>query len=71
MNITLLDGSGPDVDPFLVHEALDRTHVAICMVDDHILTHPFVAQRPEIRDLIEQALGSLATAYQKIGAYSE
>lgn len=50
------------------HEALDRTHIAMCMVDDHILTHPFVEANPEIKAQVEQVLDALAKAYQMIGA---
>lgn len=50
------------------HEALDRTHVAICTIDDHIYNHPFIEQHQEIRAVIEQALELLASAYQMIGA---
>lgn len=50
------------------HEALDRTHVAMCMVDDHIFTHPFVEQHPEIKAQVEQVLDALGKAYQMIGA---
>ena len=59
-----------NIDPFLVHEALDRTHVAICMIDDHIVTHQFVESQPEIKALIEEAISNLAKAYQKIGHFS-
>ena len=50
------------------HEALDRCHVLLCMLEDHVAGHPFVAEREEIRATVQAAIDSLAQAYQLIGA---
>lgn len=52
----------------LRHEALDRCHVILSMVEDNLLMHPFVTRNPEINLLVDQAITALACAYQKIGA---
>lgn len=67
IELAITDDTPEPLDPFYVHEALDRTHVAICHIEEHIYSHPLILQRPEIRALIESALGELSEAYQKIG----
>ena len=52
----------------LRHEALDRCHVILCTIEDHLQGHPFVTRNPEINLLVDQAITALACAYQKIGA---
>jgi hypothetical protein len=37
-------------------EAMDRMHVAICMIDEHILCHPLVEQHPDIKNKIEEVI---------------
>ena len=58
-------------DPFYVHEALDRTHMVACMLDEHVLQHPWVKINKSVSDKIESALMILAEAYQEIGQYPE
>lgn len=48
-------------------ELLDRTHVACCMVDDHLVNHPLATADKEIKFRLEYALGQLMDAYQYIG----
>lgn len=55
-------------DPLLVHEALDRLHVVLCMIDDHLLGHPFIESRQDIREKIAYASKSLSDAYQLVGS---
>lgn len=55
-------------DPFLIHEALDRAHVMLCMVEEHLGTHPAVLMYPDVREKVTAALDALADAYQLIGA---
>jgi hypothetical protein len=48
-------------------ELLDRTHVACCMVSDHLVEHPLSIADKEIREVLEEALNKLYEAYQIIG----
>jgi hypothetical protein len=50
------------------HELLDRTHVAACMIDDHLVTHPLAMKDKEIGKHLEAALDALMEAYQVIGS---
>lgn len=50
------------------HEVLDRLHVQMSVIDDHILTHPLVGIDKEVHDLISEALGKLMDAYQMVGS---
>ena len=71
MTITLADTQPIDPskpDPFFIHEALDRTHVMLCMVEEHLGSHPAVLMYPDVREKVTTALDALATAYQLIGA---
>jgi hypothetical protein len=49
------------------HELLDRTHVAACTIDEHLVNHPLSLADIEIREHLETALESLMRAYQVIG----
>ena len=65
----------PDVDNYVDNpindghyiELLDRTHVACCMVSDHLVEHPLSMADGEIRTILEEALNKLYEAYQLIG----
>jgi hypothetical protein len=50
------------------HEAMDRLHLAICNIDDHIIKHPVCEKHTKIRKKIESAIELLADAYQMVGA---
>jgi hypothetical protein len=66
----------PDVDNYVDNpindghylELMDRTHVACCMVSDHLVEHPLSIADVEIRTVLEEALNKLAEAYQIIGS---
>jgi hypothetical protein len=49
-------------------ELLDRTHVACCMIDTHLLSHPLATVDEDIKFKLEQALGILYETYQLIGS---
>lgn len=49
-------------------EVMDRLHVQMSVIDDHILTHPLVSIDEEVKDKISAALGSLMDAYQLVGS---
>lgn len=55
-------------DPFLAHEALDRTHVVTCIFAEHVLEHPFVQANGKLKAKAEVALEHLMGIYQSIGA---
>lgn len=54
-------------DEFGYHEALDRTHVLVSMLDDHILYHPVVEGDAEMKAQAEKAEKALGDLYQLIG----
>ena len=58
-------------DDYLAHEALDRLHIVLCMIDAHLLGHKYIAERPELLKLIGEASKRLADAYSIVGAMSE
>lgn len=59
------------VDKLLEHEALDRCHVIACLLDDHLIQHPYVQQDADVRKLLCAASDALGAAYQMIGSRSE
>jgi hypothetical protein len=59
--------SNPKLDKFHYHEMLDRLHVTLCMIDDHLIQHPVAELEIDIKDLISEAQDKLAEAYQITG----
>jgi hypothetical protein len=55
------------LDKYHYHEMLDRLHVVMSMVDDHLQQHPVAKIELEIKDLISEAQDKLAEAYQLVG----
>ena len=55
------------INPGHAHEAMDRCHVMISMLDSHLLNHPYVESDADVRVAVESAIDSLARAYQLIG----
>lgn len=53
---------------YLTHEAIDRLHVVLSIIDEHLLSHPYITDRPELLQLIGEASSRLSDAYQAIGA---
>lgn len=60
--------TGKPLDEFHSHEALDRLHIVLCMIDDHLLCHPFIEARPDIKGLILGGSKTLSRALQLVGA---
>jgi hypothetical protein len=56
------------LDKYHYHEMLDRLHVVICMIDDHLQQHPVAKVELEIKDLVSEAQDKLAKAYQITGS---
>ena len=54
-------------DPFLKHEALDRCHVLLSTLDEHLLQHPFVQQNGDMHRAVKSASEALGTAYKRNG----
>lgn len=54
-------------NPYLLHEALDRAHLATEFVDDHLLDHPAVQEFDEAKGLAIEAHDALARLYQVLG----
>jgi hypothetical protein len=48
-------------------ELMDRLHVQTCMIDDHLVSHPLTKKIKKAKKLIDNALMSLAEAYQIVG----
>lgn len=60
-----------ELDKFHYHEALDRSHVIVDMMNDYLLEHPAVSQNKKIKKKVEKAIENLADAYQLIGQKSD
>jgi hypothetical protein len=54
-------------DKYHAHEALDRCSIVVGMIDDLLITHPFVVDHPEILAKLEHLAEELAQVYQDIG----
>ena len=48
-------------------ELMDRLHVQTCMIDDHLVNHPLTKKIKKAKFLIDNAVMSLAEAYQIVG----
>ncbi len=59
---------GEKLDPYLVHEALDRTNMLSEVICSQLLEHQGVKAIPRAAKLIERAADMLDRAYQVIGA---
>lgn len=58
------------LDQFHYHEMLDRLHVLMSTLDDHILQHPVCKLEKEISKKVDDALTLLFQAYQEAGKIS-
>lgn len=52
-------------------ELLDRIHVVICVIDDHLLNHPLTEMHSDVMKDILDASFFLTEAYQKVGSIEE
>lgn len=50
------------------HEAMDRCHVVLSMIEAHLLSHPYMEVNPAVQREVQDAVDALARAYQMIGA---
>ena len=58
---------GIELDDFHYHEALDRLHVVMDIIDSHLTQHPVLKLETEVKDLVDDAQIKLWEAYQIIG----
>lgn len=56
------------LDEYHYHEMLDRLHVVMSMIDDHLQQHHVAKIEIEVKDLISEAQDKLHEAYQIIGS---
>jgi hypothetical protein len=55
------------LDKFHYHEMLDRLHVVMSTIDNHILQHPVCKLEKEVCTKVDEALTLLFQAYQEVG----
>jgi hypothetical protein len=48
-------------------ELMDRLHIVMMNIQDHIVSHPLTENEPDIQNKIEQASFKLFEAYQLVG----
>jgi hypothetical protein len=48
-------------------EVMDRLHIVMENLDNHLLQHPLVEQNPKVGKLIDKSIGDLFRAYQLVG----
>jgi hypothetical protein len=58
------------LDQFHYHEALDRLHVIMCTIDEHLIQHPVCKLEKTVGNKVEEALTLLYQAYQETGSIS-
>jgi hypothetical protein len=56
-----------NINPGHYLELMDRLHVAMSMINDHILEHPLTEQTADIKQHVEDAISDLWKAYQLVG----
>ena len=49
------------------HEMLDRLHVQMSVLEEHVLSHPVADKHKEVKRLIIRAIVTLVQAYQITG----
>jgi hypothetical protein len=59
------------INPGHYLELMDRLHVVLCNINDHIFYHPLALQNKEVAILVESAIEKLAEAYQLVGTLEE
>ncbi len=48
-------------------ELMDRIHIVMCNLNDHILNHPLTENETDIQIKVEEAFSNLWEAYQLVG----
>lgn len=55
------------LDSYSAHEALDRVHMIMEIVDQHLLEHPYIKADTMLTENIEHVCTTLMHVYQTIG----
>jgi len=58
----------PKLNKFHYHEMLDRLHVTMSMIDDHLQQHPVAKIETEVASHVSSAVDHLWQAYQLTGS---
>lgn len=58
----------PEINDGHYLELLDRTHVILSNVNDHLLEHPLTENDEELKRMFEQIIEALWDIYQTIGS---
>ena len=58
---------GIELDDFHYHEALDRLHVIMDTIDNHLIQHSVLKLETEVKELVDEVQNKLWEAYQIIG----
>ena len=48
-------------------ELMDRLHIQICIIEDHLVNHPLTKKIKKVKKLIDESGLALAEAYQIVG----
>lgn len=56
-----------EINPGHYLELMDRLHVVLSTVNDHVFYHPLTMREADIAILVEEAMNKLADAYQLVG----
>ena len=56
-----------DIDNYSYHEALDRTHIQLCNLENALGDHPVILTNSNAKELYEKAVENLAELYQFLG----
>ncbi|MBL4753819.1 MAG: hypothetical protein JKY52_09545 [Flavobacteriales bacterium] len=51
-------------------EGLDRLHIVMCNLSDHLIEHPAIV-KAEASDVISHAIELLGTVYQTVGSLDD
>jgi len=55
------------LDSFHYHESLDRTHLILSSIEDHLLDHPVFENHKKLRKKVQDASDLLMDVYQTLG----
>jgi cell fate (sporulation/competence/biofilm development) regulator YmcA (YheA/YmcA/DUF963 family) len=55
------------LDPFHYHEAIDRTHMIGCIIEDNLLNHPVIQKHKKVKKKVNKVLKLFGEIYQNLG----
>lgn len=59
-----------ELDDFSYHEVVDRSFIAMQMIETLLLNHQAIEAHPEFKENIENSISSLYEIYQAFGSAS-